>query len=87
MRYIYYYLLSLTVPARLRVVLVELEADAIDAMPLIRRRVVPFTLEYMTQVATALTTHDLSPLHAKTTIGMTSHSARDAVKICRPSAA
>lgn len=56
-------------------------------MSLICGSIVPFTLKHMTQVASAIRTHDLRALHAERAIRMALYGAGDVVKVCRPAAA
>ena len=70
-----------------RILLLKSQTDTIDTVPLIRRRGIPLSLKNMSQMPSALTTHDLRPRHPKSTIRMSRHSAGDSVKVGRPSAA
>jgi hypothetical protein len=54
-------------------------------MSLVRRRIIPFPLEHMSQMPPTLGTHNLRPLHPKRAIGMALHRARHRVKKRRPS--
>ena len=65
----------------------EVQADTVDAVPLIGGGREAFALEYMAQVTTAVGTDDLGAYHEVTLILVASHRAGDAVKICRPAAA
>lgn len=56
-------------------------------MPLVRRRVEPFSLKHVAQVPAAVAAHDLGPRHAKGAVLVPRHGARDAVEIGRPAAA
>lgn len=56
-------------------------------MPLVRRRAVALSLEYMTQVSAAVRAYDLRPFHAKSLVCMSRHSTGDVVVVCRPAAA
>jgi hypothetical protein len=69
-----------------RIILVKLQTDAVDTMPLVGRRGVPFSLEDMTEVATTIAADDLCPGHAEGAVRVSSHGAGDAVEISRPSA-
>ena len=55
-------------------------------MPFIRRRVKPFSLEHVAQMAAAVAAHDLGPRHAKGAVLVPRHGAREAVKVGRPAA-
>jgi len=64
----------------------KVQTDAIHTMPLVRRRGEPLTLEYMTQVATAVGAHNLGPRHAERAVLVPGDRTGDAVKIGRPAA-
>lgn len=63
------------------------ETNAVDTMPLIRRRRVSLPLENMPKMSTTLRTNNLRPLHSERAIRMPSHSAWDRIEVCRPTAA
>jgi hypothetical protein len=69
------------------VVLAEIEADTVDTVPLVRRRLIPLALEDVSQMPATITAHDLGPRHPKRTIGVSRDSTRDAVEVRWPSAA
>lgn len=64
----------------------KLEADTVDAVPLVGRGGVAFPLEDVTQMTTAVATDDLGPFHAETAVGVPGHGTGDAVKVGRPPA-
>lgn len=66
--------------------LMKLQTDTINTMPLVRRRRVPFALENMSQMSAAVTAHNLRPLHAERTVRVPRHRAGDAVKVRGPAA-
>lgn len=66
--------------------LVELQANAVHAVSLVSRRIVPFTLEDMTQMASAIRAHNLRSTDTKRSIFKTFDCARNAVKVCWPAA-
>lgn len=72
---------------RLWVALVELNADRVDAVPLVRRRGVALALEHMSQVTSAIAAHDLCPLHAECAVGVSGHRTGHSIEECRPAAA
>ena len=65
----------------------ELDADAVDAVPLVRRGCVAFTLEDVAQMATAVGTDDLGADHAQGTVGVSRHRAGDGIEEGRPATA
>jgi hypothetical protein len=67
-------------------VLCKLQTNTVHAMPLICRRRIPLTLENMTQMTPAVTTHNLRPLHPKRAIRVSGHRTGDRVKVRRPAA-
>lgn len=70
-----------------RIIRGKAQTDAVHAMPLIRRRRIPFALENMAQVAAAFGTCNLRTRHAKRAIRVSLYSARDTVKVSWPAAA
>jgi len=56
-------------------------------MPLVRRRGVTLSLEDVSQVATAITTHNLRPRHPEGAVRVSRHSAGDTIEVCGPSTA
>ena len=56
-------------------------------MPLIRRRRVPLSLEYMPEMSTTFRADNLCPLHSEGAVRMPGHSAWDRIEVCRPAAA
>lgn len=70
------------IPAFLR----EPQANAVDTMPLISRRRVPLSLEYMPQMPATIATQYLRSRHAESPIRVSRHRAGDTIEICRPSA-
>ncbi len=65
----------------------ELHADTVHTMSLVGRSTVSLALEDMSQMTTAVRAHDLCSRHAERAISVTSHSSRDVVEVCWPSAA
>lgn len=78
---------GLTIPRSSIVLVMKLQTNAIDTMSLIRRRRITLSLEDMAEVAAAVRTNDLSPLHAKAAVCMAGHGARDTVEVSGPAAA
>lgn len=78
-----------TQPLRLRLLLPlrKPQTNTINAMPLIRRRLIPLPLEHMPQMPPAVITHNLRPLHPKRIICKPLHSTRNRVKVRGPAAA
>lgn len=70
-----------------RVIFVEIQADAVHAVPLVGRCAVSLALEDVSKMATTVAANNLRPRHAKRTIRVPRHRARDVVKIRWPSAA
>jgi hypothetical protein len=64
----------------------EIQANAVHTMPLVSGRWKSFAFEDMTQMPTAIRTHDLNPRHAEAPIFVTSYSTRDTVEISWPTA-
>jgi hypothetical protein len=54
---------------------------------LVRRRRIALALEHMSQMASAVGAHDLRPLHSKSAVGMSGHSARNSIEERRPATA
>jgi hypothetical protein len=73
-------------PRRLRL-LVEPNAHAVDAVPLVRRRRVPLPLEHVAQVAAAARAHDLGALHAEGAVAPAQDGPGHGVEEGRPAAA
>lgn len=69
------------------VVLCELQTDTVDAMSLVSRRWIPFSLEHMSQMPSAVAAHNLRPLHPESAICMPRHRTWHGVKESRPAAA
>lgn len=63
------------------------QTNAINTMPLIRRRRVSLSFEYMPQMSTTFRANNLCPLHTEGAVRMPSHSAWDRIEVCRPAAA
>ena len=63
------------------------QTDAIDTMPLIRRRRVSLSFKDMPKMSTTFGTNNLRPLHSERAVRMPSHSAWDRIEVCRPAAA
>lgn len=81
-------LLLLRLPTtRNGIIVVKPQRYTIDAMPLIRRRVIPLPLENMPQVSAAVGAYDLRPRHAERAVCMSRHGAGDIVEVCGPSTA
>jgi len=72
---------------RHRVIFIELQADAIHAMPLVRRRIVTLPLEHMSQVSATVGADDLRPGHPEGAVCMPRHGAGDVVVVGGPAAA
>jgi len=70
-----------------RIILSELQADTVHAMPLIDRGCITFSFEDVAKMATTVAADNLSSLHAKGAIRVSRHCARDGIEICRPTAA
>jgi len=70
-----------------RIILIKLDTNTINTMPLIRRRRIPLPLNHMPQMPTAITTHNLRPLHPKRAVRVPGHGARHGVEEGRPAAA
>lgn len=69
-----------------RVVLVEVQRDTVDAVTFIRGCIVSFSFEHMSQVSAAVGADNLSPLHAKCSIGMASDGSLYGIKVRWPAA-
>ena len=69
------------------VVLREIQADAVDAMPLVRRGRKALTLKDVSQVSTTVRANNLRPRNTKGAVLIPSHGAWEAVKVGRPPAA
>lgn len=65
----------------------EVQGNAIDTVPLVRRRRIALALEDVTQMSSAIGTDDLSPRHPELVVFESFHGARDVVEVCRPTAA
>jgi hypothetical protein len=65
----------------------KIDTDTIDTMSLIRWRCVAFTLEHMSQVASAVCADNLRSGHAECAVRMSCHSAWHGVEKGGPSAA
>jgi hypothetical protein len=72
---------------RLRIALVELNAHRVDTVPLVGGRRVALALEHMSQVASAVGAHDLRPLHSKSAVGVSGHSAGNGIEESGPATA
>lgn len=70
-----------------RVTLVELDAHRVDTVSLVRGRRVTLSLEYMSQMSSAVAANNLCPLHAECAVGVSSHRTGNGVEECRPTAA
>lgn len=78
--------LDLTSTSR-RILVLKGQTDAVDTVSLIRRRRIPLPLEHMSQVPSAIATHNLRSGHPERAIRVPRHRAWDAVEIGRPTAA
>lgn len=65
----------------------EPQADAVDAMPLVRRRRVAFPLEHVAQVAPAPAAGDFGARHAERGVGVAGDGAGEGVEVGGPAAA
>jgi hypothetical protein len=84
----YYYILNFSLaPIIYWVIFRKLQADAVDAVPLIRWCIIALSFEDMTQVAATVAADNLRPLHAESTVCMSRDCARDGVIICWPATA
>ena len=85
-RYYYFSIFSLA-PISYWVILRKLQADAVDAVPLICWCTIALSFEDMTKVAATVAANNLRPLHAESTVCMSRDCARDRVIICWPATA
>jgi hypothetical protein len=69
---------------RLTVVL-EVDADTIDTMSLVRWSRISLSLEDMSQMTTTIAAHNLRPRHSKCAISVSGHSSWHGIEECRPS--
>lgn len=65
----------------------KLQTNAINTMPLVRWRRVPFALEHMSQMAPTVRTHNLRPHHAEGLVLVARHGAGYCIEEGGPSAA
>ncbi len=72
---------------RPRLLPLKVQTDAINTMPLIRRRRVPLPLEHMPQMPAALGARDLGARHAEGAVRVADNGAGDAVEVGGPAAA
>jgi len=77
----------LPIPRRSVLLIVKFQTNTVDTVPLVRRRRIALSLEDVSQMASTVRTHNLGPLHAEGAVGMSRHSAREAVEVSGPSAA
>jgi len=70
-----------------RVFLVEVHADTVDAMPLVRRCGISLSFENVAEMASTVRTHNLDPLHAECAVRVPCDSSGKSVEECRPAAA
>jgi len=70
-----------------RIILIKLQTNTIDTMPLIRRRRISLPLKHMSQMPSTITAHNLDPLHAKRLIRVAGDSSRHGIEKSRPTAA
>ena len=63
------------------------QTNAINTVPLIRRRRVSLPLEYMPQMSTTFRANNLCPLHPEGAVRMPSNGAWNRIEVCRPAAA
>lgn len=68
-------------------ILCKPQTNTIHTMSLISRRRITLSLKHMSQMPTAVITHNLRPLHSKRAIGISLHSTRHRVEIRRPATA
>ena len=64
----------------------EVQADTVDAVPLVGRSGEPLTLKDVSEMTTAVGANNLSACHAKCAVLVPSHSSGDAVEVGRPAA-
>lgn len=84
----YYYFLNFSLaPIIYWVILRKLQADAVDAVPLICWCIIALSFEDMTKVAATVAADNLCPLHTESTVCMSRNCARDGVIICWPATA
>ena len=69
------------------IIRIEIQADAVHAMPLIRWSGITFALENVSQMPTTIAAYYFCSLHSKCAICMSRNSAWDVIEICRPTAA
>lgn len=79
--------LLLRLPRNHALILREPQTDAVDAVPLVRRRRVPLPLEHMPQVPAAVGADDLGALHAERGVEVPVDRPGDAVVVGGPAAA
>lgn len=65
----------------------KLQADAVNAVSFVGRRIVTLAFEDVTEMATAVGADNLGAGHAHRAVLMPSHGARQAVKVAGPAAA
>ena len=80
-------LLCVSITRGNRIILVELQRDTVDTVPLIGRVVISLALEHMSQMSSTVTANNLRPLHTESAICMPRHRTRDVVKVRWPSTA
>lgn len=71
----------------LGVICIKIERDAVDAMPLVGRRVETLPLEDMPQMTSTVLAGDLNPFHAQGAISVTIDRTRNGVEEGGPAAA
>ncbi len=69
-----------------RVLIAEVQRDRVHTVPLIRWCRVPFALEHMPQMPSAVRAYDFRPLHPERAVDVPCHGARNGVVESRPAA-
>lgn len=67
--------------------ILKVQTNTINTMPLIRRRRVPLPLKHMPQVPAAVRARNLRPCHAEGAVGVADDSAGDGIEVGGPAAA
>jgi hypothetical protein len=72
---------------RLLILGAKVDADTVDAVPLVLGVTKALALENVPKMSTTVVAHNLRPHHAKTRVGSLTDCAGDSIPECRPSAA